>query len=298
MVSTLLQATKSALKDLLPTGEEQTESSWKEYLRSCFSSVWIGLAGLDRAGLEGVLAPKLRQAFGITEEKNFRLTNDVDQLTAAVSLTQGTPSVLVLIAGTGSVAMRYEWSQNQERYTRAARSGGWGHMLGDEGGGYSIGMKAIQHTLSVFENITLGLDTTGGDELAKAVAEKLGCQVSESANILNNILAQDYAQGVKARIASIAPVVLNLMDKNETAAAIVSAQVEKLVGETLARLVKPLSTGYQPSESTVLVLAGGLVKNERYRAVLEQQMNLHQLSFQETVVVEDAACVGAKYLSH
>ncbi|KAJ5773776.1 hypothetical protein N7457_008672 [Penicillium paradoxum] len=295
VIATLLEATKSALKDQLPSGMEQTESSWKEYLQTCFSSVWIGLAGLDRAGLEGLLAPKLRQAFGITDEKNFRLTNDVDQLTAAVPLTQGTPSVLVLIAGTGSVAMRYEWSKDQERYTRSARSGGWGHMLGDEGGGYSIGMQAIQHTMAVFEDITLGLDTTGGDELAKAVAEKLGCQVSESASLLNNVLAQ--TQGVKARIASIAQVVLELMDKSETAAAIVNAQVEKLVGATLARLVKPQSTGYQPSEGTVLVLAGGLMKSEQYRTVLDQHLNLHKLSFQGTVVVEDAAYVGAQYLT-
>jgi N-acetylmuramic acid 6-phosphate etherase len=296
VIATLLEATKSAMKNHLPSGVEQSESSWKAYLQTCFTSVWIGLAGLDRAGFEVVLAPKLRQAFGISEENNFRLTNDVDQLTAAVPTAQGTPSVLVLIAGTGSVAMRYEWSERQERYTRSARSGGWGHMLGDEGGGYSIGMKAIQHTLAVSENITLGLDTSGGDELAKAVAEKLGCQVSESASVLNNILAQNYSQGVKARIASIAPVVLELMDSTNIAGAIVSAQVEKLVGETLGRLVHPQSTGYHPSEGTVLVLAGGLMKNEKYRAALETQLSSHYLFFQGTVMVEDAACVGAKYL--
>lgn len=294
VIATLLEATKSALKNVLPSGMEQTESSWENYVQGCFSSVWIGLAGLDRAGLEGLLAPKLRQAFGITEEKNFRLTNDVDQLTAAVPLTHGTPSVLVLIAGTGSVAMRFGWSQEQERYTRSARSGGWGHMLGDEGGGYSIGMLAIQHTMEVFENITLGLDNNG-DELSKAVAERLGCADSRSASLLNNILAQ--TRGMKSRIASVAQVVLELMDKNETAAAIVNSQVEKLVGGTLARLVKPQSIGYQPSEGTVLVLAGGLMKSDKFRAVLDQQLDLHKFCFQRTVVVEDAAYVGARYLT-
>jgi Predicted N-acetylglucosamine kinase len=140
---------------------EQTELSWREHLQTSFSSVWVGLAGIDRAGLEGVLAPKLRQAFGITHEKDFRLTNDVDLLTTGVPQSLGTPSILVVIAGTGSVAMRYKWAEDERRYARSARSGGWGHMLGDQGGGYTIGMKAIQHTLGVFENITLGLDKTG-----------------------------------------------------------------------------------------------------------------------------------------
>ncbi|CDM34315.1 ATPase, BadF/BadG/BcrA/BcrD type [Penicillium roqueforti FM164] len=299
VIATLLDAAKAALQDALPSDVEQTESSWKECLQTSFSSVWIGLAGIDRAGLEGVLAPKLRQAFGITHEKDLRLTNDVDLLTAGVPQSFGTPSVLVVIAGTGSVAMRYKWSEDQHRYARCARSGGWGHMLGDQGGGYTIGIKAIQHTMRVFENITLGLDKTGGDDLSKAVAEKLGCQVSDSAShdMLNNILAQNYSQGVKARIASIAPVVLDLMDKNETAADIVSSQVALLVGETLGRLVKPEATGYQPSEASVLVLAGGLMKNERYRATFDKQLDSQKLSFKGTVVVEDAARSGATYSS-
>ena len=297
VIATLLDAAKAALKDALPSDVEQTESSWKERLQTSFSSVWVGLAGIDRAGLEGVLAPKLRQAFGITNEKELQLTNDVDLLTAGVPKSLGTPSVLVVIAGTGSVAMRYKWSDDQQKYARSARSGGWGHMLGDQGGGYAIGMRAVQHTLGVLEDITLGLDKTGGDELAKAVADKLGCQISESASIdmLNNILAQNYSQGLKARIASIAPVVLGLMDKNETAAAIVSSQVALLVGGTLARLVKPQATGHQPSEASVLVLAGGLMKNERYRATFEKQLDSHRLYFKGTVVVENAARSGATY---
>ncbi|CAG8254083.1 unnamed protein product [Penicillium nalgiovense] len=297
VIATLLGAAKAALKDTLASDVEQTESSWKGLLQTSFGSVWIGLAGIDRAGMEGVLAPKLRQAFGITNEKDIRLTNDVDLLTAGVPKPLGTPSVLVVIAGTGSVAMRYKWSDDQQRYARSARSGGWGHMLGDQGGGYAIGMRAIQHTLGVFEDITLGLDRTGADELSKAVAEKLGCQISESASIdmLNNILAQNYSRGLKARIASIAPVVLDLMNRNETAAAIVSSQVTLLVGETLGRLVKPQATGYQPSEASVLILAGGLMKNERYRATFEEQLDSHRLYFKGTVVVEDAARSGATY---
>ena len=44
---------------------------------------------------------------------------------------------LVLIAGTGSIA----YGRNRE--ARAARAGGWGYVLGDEGSGYWIGRRAL-----------------------------------------------------------------------------------------------------------------------------------------------------------
>ncbi|OQD82867.1 hypothetical protein PENANT_c019G06984 [Penicillium antarcticum] len=296
VVATLLEATKSALKDQFPSGRDQTDSDWKNYLQSCFSSVWIGLAGLDRAGVKGLLAPKLGEAFGLNHTA-IQLTNDVDLLTAAVPGELEPSSILVLIAGTGSVAMRY--SQSREGYTRVARSGGWGHMLGDEGGGYAIGLKAIQHTLGVFEEITLGIQTREPGRLEQAVAAKLGCPVSENAGIdmLNEILASKCTQGVKARIASIAELVLGLIGEDKTADSIVNCQVAVLIGKTLGRLVNSKGTDYQPSETSVLVLAGGLMKNERYRAVLERQLDQHRLYFRGTVVVEDAALTGAKYLS-
>jgi N-acetylmuramic acid 6-phosphate etherase len=194
--------------------------------------------------------------------------------------------------------MRYSKS-DEKYYVRVARSGGWGHMLGDEGGGYAIGLKAIQHTLGVFEEMSLGVEIGEVGKLEKAIAAKLGCQVCESASIeiLNEILAKKGTQGVKARIAGIAEIVVGLMSEDKSAETIVNSQVAILIGKTLARLVNPKGTHYQPPKKTVLVLAGGLMKNEKYRAALEQQLYQYQFYFRETVVVEDAALMGVKYLS-
>ena len=43
----------------------------------------------------------------------------------------------------------------------------------------------------------------------------------------------------------------------------------------------------------MLVFAGGLMKNERYRDALEKQIDHLRLYFRGTVVVEDAALAGA-----
>ncbi|KAJ5742446.1 uncharacterized protein N7511_011465 [Penicillium nucicola] len=295
VVATLLEATRSALKEHIPSDPEQVYSPG-EYLRSCFSSVWVGLAGLDRAGIKESLAPRLGEAFGLNHTTGIRLTNDVDLLTAAIPQHLAPSSVLVLIAGTGSVAMRYSPSR-ENGYTCVARSGGWGHMLGDEGGGYAIGLKAIQHTLGVFEEITLGIETCEVGRLELAVAATLGCSGSPSASIdmLNQILLDKCTQNAKSRIASIARVVVGLIGENETADAILNSQIALLVGKTLGRLVNPKGTHYRLSESSVLILAGGLMKNELYRAALEQHLYHHQLYFYRTVVVEDAALTGARY---
>src|SRR5205085_1278058 len=44
---------------------------------------------------------------------------------------------IVIIAGTGSIV----YGRNQRG--EAARAGGWGHLIGDEGSGYWIGREAL-----------------------------------------------------------------------------------------------------------------------------------------------------------
>ncbi|KAJ5346295.1 hypothetical protein N7541_008777 [Penicillium brevicompactum] len=258
VISTILEATKSAVADQTMTGADRTEP-WREYLKTCFSSIWVGLAGLDRAGFQSLLRPKLAEAFGIVDPENVRVTSDVDLLAAAVPLCHEQCSALIVIAGTGSIAMRYKWVSSQREYVRVARSGGWGHILGDEGGGYAIGLKAIQHTLSIIEGLALGLVKSSNDELAMAVSTKLGCDLSSTAgmDILNDLLARGCTKSAKRRIAGVAEAVLGLMKNCQTAADIVRAQIAKLVGDTLKKLVNPKSLGYQPTEHSVLILAGG-----------------------------------------
>ena len=59
-----------------------------------------------------------------------------DALVALVAGAGSEPG-LVLIAGTGSIAY------GRNRASRAARAGGWGYVLGDEGSGYWIGRRAL-----------------------------------------------------------------------------------------------------------------------------------------------------------
>ena len=63
-----------------------------------------------------------------------------DALVALEAGAPGKPGV-VIISGTGSIA----YGRNGER--EAARAGGWGYVLGDEGSGYWIGRAALRAVL-------------------------------------------------------------------------------------------------------------------------------------------------------
>jgi glucosamine kinase len=95
------------------------------------AAVCLGVAGVDRAEDDRIVR-------GIMRRLGFRSHTLVvnDALVALVAGVGEQPGV-VLIAGTGSIA----YGVNPDGY--AARSGGWGYVLGDEGSGYWIGRNAL-----------------------------------------------------------------------------------------------------------------------------------------------------------
>jgi N-acetylglucosamine kinase-like BadF-type ATPase len=88
------------------------------------------------------------------------LENDVE--TAHRGAFAGGPGIFIL-AGTGSVVMA------RAADGRPARAGGWGWLLGDEGGGYWLGRKALRHA-------TRYLDTPNAPDpaFARALLDRLG----------------------------------------------------------------------------------------------------------------------------
>jgi N-acetylmuramic acid 6-phosphate etherase len=193
--------------------------------------------------------------------------------------------------------MRYNWDQDQG-YVRVARSGGWGHILGDEGGGYSIGREAIQFTLDVLEQRTLGLKSQDLGELELAVINKLGCPTEEdgSIDILTEILSTQEGRHIKTRIAGIAETVLRLAPGNDAAMSIVKLQVSRLINKTLARLTDNRSKGFSAIIESELVLTGGLMKNVAYSEALRKELEQSGLHFRSIRLVEDVAESVAKGL--
>ena len=99
------------------------------------SAICLGIAGVDRPEDARVVRGIMKR---IGYMAKVLVVND-----ALVALEAGAPNQpgVVVIAGTGSIAYGRN-AQNQ-----AARAGGWGYMLGDEGSGYWIGRAALRAVL-------------------------------------------------------------------------------------------------------------------------------------------------------
>jgi N-acetylglucosamine kinase-like BadF-type ATPase len=94
-------------------------------------AICLGIAGVDREDEERTVRALMRR---IGDNSRVLVVNDA--LIALVAGAGDAPGI-VIIAGTGSIV--YGRNASGE----AARAGGWGHMIGDEGSGYWIGREAL-----------------------------------------------------------------------------------------------------------------------------------------------------------
>jgi N-acetylglucosamine kinase-like BadF-type ATPase len=95
-------------------------------------AICLGMAGADREGDGQVAREILRRIAG-----GARTLVVNDALPALVAGVGDAPGI-VIICGTGSIAY------GRSARGVAARAGGWGYLLGDEGSGYWIGLKALR----------------------------------------------------------------------------------------------------------------------------------------------------------
>jgi N-acetylglucosamine kinase-like BadF-type ATPase len=95
-------------------------------------AICLGIAGVDREDDLEVIRSIMRR---IGFKARVLVVNDA--LVALVAGADDDPGI-VIIAGTGSIA----YGRNREG--RAARAGGWGYVLGDEGSGYWMGRLALR----------------------------------------------------------------------------------------------------------------------------------------------------------
>jgi len=96
------------------------------------ATICLGMAGVDRPRDADVVRGILLR---IGHRAQPYVVND-----ALIALEAGVPggAGVVIVAGTGSIAY------GRDAQGRAARAGGWGYVLGDEGSGYWLGRHALR----------------------------------------------------------------------------------------------------------------------------------------------------------
>lgn len=138
----LLAEARRGGANLQASGELEVEKVLHEVMEEALgehdvrpAAICLGIAGVDRPDDARVVRGIMRR---IGYKARVLVVND-----ALVALEAGAPDApgVVLIAGTGSIA----YGRNDQN--QAARAGGWGYMLGDEGSGYWIGRAALRAVL-------------------------------------------------------------------------------------------------------------------------------------------------------
>jgi N-acetylglucosamine kinase-like BadF-type ATPase len=138
----LLAEARAGGANLQASGELSVEKILHEVMEEAIgdraivpAAICLGIAGVDRPDDFAVVRAIMKR---IGYKARVLVVND-----ALVALEAGAPQQagVVIISGTGSIC--YGRNANGE----AARSGGWGYVLGDEGSGYWIGRAALRAVL-------------------------------------------------------------------------------------------------------------------------------------------------------
>jgi N-acetylglucosamine kinase-like BadF-type ATPase len=235
-------------------GRARLESAVSESVAAACHEAHLDLATVHFAaacfGMSG--GPDDKQAILAALLRTDRLIVTHD---AAIALAGATSSGqgIVTIAGTGSIA----YARNAAGHP--ARSGGWGHIFGDEGGAFDIVRQAVRAALRMEEG--WGPPTALRDALVKATG-------SPDANaVLHLFYTHDWPRD---RVATLAP----LVDRAAADGDGVALRILENAAQELALLAAAVRGQlWKPGDDVEIAYIGGVFSSprllERYRMLVE-----------------------------
>lgn len=226
------------------------------------SAVCIGSAGISNTVMAEAVSDAMKDA-GI---RNWKLVGDnVIALSGALDGGAG----IILIAGTGSICF------GRGRNGEIARSGGWGHLIGDEGSAYALGRDALSAVARAIDGI--GRETM----LTSLLAAELGLDTQ------SRIISYTYG-GDKSTIAALSRLVETAAAGGDDVALNIIADNADKMAELVASVAGKLDLG-----STEVAMLGGMLENDTllragFIRVMERKLpEIHCISPKKD------ACAGA-----
>ena len=196
-------------------------------------AIYVGAAGAGRAASARALEQLIAAAFP------GALIVVGDDATIALRAAIPSGDGAVLIAGTGSVAFAVHGRRGERR-------GGLGHLAGDEGSGFWIGMQAVKLYGRVLDG------RAPADETSARVAELLG--VRERDEFIEAV----YGTPVQpADIAALAPDILALAGTGNRASTKIVQQAAQELGDLLRATLRAVDL---VDASPAVAFAGGLLR--------------------------------------
>lgn len=248
MAGNILAVSEGGSSNINSAGVENVEKVIRElfdemlektgmHIEDC-KAVCMGAAGAGRPDIKKIMEDIIRSTGCLGR---IIVTNDAEiALYGGVGGGEG----IIVISGTGSIC--YGRNSSGETW----RAGGWGHIIGDEGSGYDIGVKALKCIMRGFDGRS---DST---LLTPAVLKHL--RLNLPVDLINYV----YRSGAgKKEIAGIAEVVDSVFLSGDTAA-------EEILKESAYELflcTKPVINKLNFIGKTVdIVVSGSVLLNNKF----------------------------------
>jgi N-acetylglucosamine kinase-like BadF-type ATPase len=246
-----------------------TEAAFAGVRRSV-AGVWIGAAGSEDREQRALLVEIAKATFGTDA---VTVSHDGRLLLAAAGVLSG----VALVSGTGSSAY------GRAKDGREAVAGGWGSTLGDEGSGYDVAVHGLRA-------VVRAADGRGPETMLTGLL--LGALEARS---VHELRAYRYPSHQVTFLASLAPIVFDLADRDAVAASIVAAAADELEIAALA-CRRRLMGEPDPRDATAgrddlpVVAAGGCLKpGSPLRLALAQRLETSGCGALLDVLEEPAA---------
>jgi N-acetylmuramic acid 6-phosphate etherase len=200
-------------------------------------------------GMAGARTEKDRRRIRAASGKVWRnlpvyVTGDLETALAAAAGPDGrkTMAKVLILSGTGSCCFGRR-PETPATNGRTVRVGGWGHILGDRGSGYDIGLQALRAAVG-------GMDRKGrwpalGGSLLRVL------QLNEPDDLIDWVKCAE-----KQEVAALAPTVFAAAAKRDRMARKILADAAAALAEDGANCARQLAREGAPVE---FVLAGGVL---------------------------------------
>ncbi|EJP6472142.1 ATPase [Clostridium botulinum] len=227
--------------------------------------IYIGAAGMEVSNNAYILEKNIKESFGT----DVLIVNDGELALKAV--LKGQDGILT-IAGTGSICIGIKNNIKD-------KCGGWGHLLGDEGSGYSIAIKALKRMIYEEE---LNLEKS-----------KLHEEILKTLNIksIDEICTFVYSS-TKDKIASLTTLVSKLAEEGEENAIFILKEEGEALGQITERVYNRLNF----NSKYAIGIKGSVIEKSKVLRQAFKEYLLDNLGKVETVQEDISPTKGAYYM--
>jgi N-acetylglucosamine kinase-like BadF-type ATPase len=235
------------------------------------AAICLGIAGVDRDDEARTVRAIMRR---IGYKSRVLVVNDA--LIGLVAGARDEPGI-VINAGTGSIV--YGRNANFE----AARAGGWGHMIGDEGSGYWIGRESLAAVMRAAD---------GRGPATRLSAEILAhFNVEDESRLPRIVYDRELPRG---SVAALGPITQKVAEEGDA----VALRILERAADELVLAASSVATGLEMrGDAFTFYLAGGVFRvvpwlaEELPRRLMEIAPRAH------TQVLHEEPAVGAVWLA-